>query len=524
VFDEATKMTADMAAKMGGDASKYAVQLGKALNDPTKGITALTKIGVTFTDQQKDQIKSLQAAGDTMGAQKVILAELSKEFGGAAQAAGDTLPGQLTRAKRSFEDVSQGVVAGLMPVLTTLADFLTNQIMPAFAAVMGFISQHQTVFGILAAAIGLVVAAVKIWNIYQAILNSTLLANPMVLIIAGIVALVAALVLAYKKVGWFRDLVDAAFGVIKTVISAVMTFITQVIPQTFAAVVSAVTGLPRRLAAAGSNLWNWVLDRWRAIWSAVTGAIGAAVSWVTGVPKRLASAGASAWSWLGQRFADAWKAVTTAIASAVTWVGGIPARFAAAAGAVWSWLTQRFSDAWTSVKQAFATALTWIEGIPASIGSALAGLFDIITKPFKDAWQWVQDHVIGPIKSVWNGIAGAINSIQFSVSIPSWVPVVGGKTWTLGLPHIPLLDSGGYITSATMAVIGERRPEIVAAEPVLRSIIRDELAAGGAGTVINITIDAAFDPVAVGRQIVGAIEAYERSKGGVRRVRGAAIA
>ena len=75
-----------MSPVLGTDASGSAIQLGKALNDPIKGITALTRVGVTFTEQQKDQITTLVESGKTIDAQKIILGELQKEFGGSAEA------------------------------------------------------------------------------------------------------------------------------------------------------------------------------------------------------------------------------------------------------------------------------------------------------------------------------------------------------------------------------------------------------------------------------------------------------
>jgi len=117
IFDQATKASADMAAKFGGDASSQAVLLGKALNDPVKGITALTRVGVSITDEQKKTIDAMVKTGDVAGAQKVILKELGTEFGGAAKAAGQSFPGQLDRVHRAFEDLSQGVVQGFLPVM-----------------------------------------------------------------------------------------------------------------------------------------------------------------------------------------------------------------------------------------------------------------------------------------------------------------------------------------------------------------------------------------------------------------------
>lgn len=120
IFNQATKATADLAAKMGGDASGAAIQLGKALNDPSKGITALTRVGVSFTEQQKNQIKAMQASGDTMGAQKIILGELNKEFGGAAAAYGQSLPGMIDRMKRSWEDLTQTLAGTLLPIINPI--------------------------------------------------------------------------------------------------------------------------------------------------------------------------------------------------------------------------------------------------------------------------------------------------------------------------------------------------------------------------------------------------------------------
>lgn len=84
VFERATDLAADMAAVMGGDMSSKAVQLGKALNDPVKGIMALTRVGVAFDETQKKQIKRFAESGQIVEAQKIILAELAAEFGGAA--------------------------------------------------------------------------------------------------------------------------------------------------------------------------------------------------------------------------------------------------------------------------------------------------------------------------------------------------------------------------------------------------------------------------------------------------------
>lgn len=86
IFDEATMAITDMSVALGQDMKSSAMQVGKALNDPIKGITALKRVGVTFNDEQVKTIKHLVKTGDVAGAQAVILKELQKEFGGSAAA------------------------------------------------------------------------------------------------------------------------------------------------------------------------------------------------------------------------------------------------------------------------------------------------------------------------------------------------------------------------------------------------------------------------------------------------------
>lgn len=117
VFDLATQTALDMATALGGDVTNSAMQLGKALNDPINGITALTRVGVTFSDSQKAAIEAMVKTGDTAGAQKLILAELQKEFGGSATAAGQTFPGQLAILNNKFDEVKEKIGAALIPAL-----------------------------------------------------------------------------------------------------------------------------------------------------------------------------------------------------------------------------------------------------------------------------------------------------------------------------------------------------------------------------------------------------------------------
>lgn len=116
-FEAATRAAIDMSSVMGTDLKGSIVQVGKALNDPIKGVSALSEVGVSFTQAQKDQIAALVESGNIMGAQQVILQELQSEFGGAAEAAGNTFAGQLTKLQNTVGDLYEEVGKALIPIL-----------------------------------------------------------------------------------------------------------------------------------------------------------------------------------------------------------------------------------------------------------------------------------------------------------------------------------------------------------------------------------------------------------------------
>jgi hypothetical protein len=151
VFDQATQTTLDMATALGMDVPNAAMTLGKALNDPVDGMTKLTRQGVTFTDAQIATVSAMVKSGDTMGAQKVILQELQREFGGSAKAAGETFPGQLDIMKNKVDDVSETVGIALIPALSRVME----KISPIITGIGDWASKNpDLVLGIIGVAGG----------------------------------------------------------------------------------------------------------------------------------------------------------------------------------------------------------------------------------------------------------------------------------------------------------------------------------------------------------------------------------
>lgn len=129
IFDRATAAALDMqAANIGG--GEAAIALGKALEDPIRGVTALRKSGVTFTEDQRDLIETLVESGRTLEAQDLILKTVERQVGGTAEAT-------MTASKRmrvAFEQLKEKVGQALLPALDRLSTFISTDLIPRFQA------------------------------------------------------------------------------------------------------------------------------------------------------------------------------------------------------------------------------------------------------------------------------------------------------------------------------------------------------------------------------------------------------
>jgi len=197
IFDRATGLMVDMARAMGTDAKSGAIQLGKALNNPVEGIAALSRVGVQFTDDQEDMIRSLSAAGDIMGAQTIILDELQSQFGGSGAAYAATFAGQIDTLNNNLGATAESIVIKLMPVLEDalawmngdglsmlgdFADWFTTDgvaAIEAFVEKVGELAEEGTL-------VPTVVAGLAAITLGQIGLNAAMAANPLGLVILAL--------------------------------------------------------------------------------------------------------------------------------------------------------------------------------------------------------------------------------------------------------------------------------------------------------------------------------------------------
>lgn len=137
-FKRAQKAAIDLATVLGGggelNLKSVSIQLGKAMQDPIKGITALRKSGVSFSESQQDVIKALVKTGKVAEAQRLILLELEKQYGGQAEAATKAGLGPLQRLGIQWDNFKEMVGNGLIPIINKIAEAIG----PALDAMINF--------------------------------------------------------------------------------------------------------------------------------------------------------------------------------------------------------------------------------------------------------------------------------------------------------------------------------------------------------------------------------------------------
>lgn len=272
----------DVSARKGVSLEAVSKSLARAV--ATGNVSALGKYGVA-TKNAEGKTRSMQA----------VQKDLAKLYKGGAAAAADTAAGKQKRLQVAMGELQEEIGAKLLPALLKLAEYGLKVVdwidknQTAAAAIVG------TLFGLLA-VVKLVSAATAIWNAVtkaaaaaQAIFNAVMAANPVVLVVVAVVALAAALVIAYKRSETFRNIVNKAFGAIAKTVGAVVGFIKDHW-KTMLAILAGPVGLAvllivkhrDKILAAFGAAKDWLAGKWNAVKDLVAGPVGKAKDLIVG--------------------------------------------------------------------------------------------------------------------------------------------------------------------------------------------------------------------------------------------------
>lgn len=220
-FIQAQKAALDLATRLDGDLQSATLQVGKALQDPVKGITALSKAGVSFSSEQKATIKAMVATNNVAGAQSIILKELNKEFGGSAEAAAKAGTGSFKQLTNQIGDLSEEfgkiVVDALQPFVAKIKDAVTylqglspeaKKTIAVIAGIAAVIGPVLVVFGTLLTLFPLMVTGFASLTTAVGTFTAFIAANPFGALAIAIGLVVGALVLFRKEKTSLNDVIQ----------------------------------------------------------------------------------------------------------------------------------------------------------------------------------------------------------------------------------------------------------------------------------------------------------------------------
>jgi len=442
-FDRATQVAIDLAAAGFGAAESNAVQLGKALNDPVKGLTALTRSGITFTKQEEELIKTLVASGKQLEAQDMILEAIEKQVGGTAAA---TANGS-DRMKVAFSQLQERLGTALLPIFEKLTNFVLDKLIPG---IEGFVALfREEGIGGIGRVVGEQIPKVidKLKELGAALIDWIKASLP----------------------GWLKKLQELG--------EALVSWIGPRIGPAL-----------QKLGEWLGDLANWIIDTGLPL-----------------LVEKLIQLGNALVEWIGPQIVPALKALGEWLASLASWIitDAIPKLAAEAlklAGALLSWLAELLPKAIAGLA---TFVLELIKELPSifldlvnamldkglELGqSLLDGIVDFVKDmPGKifDAFGVVFDKMVDIGREIVAAIVRGIKASPGIIkdAIGSLLP--GGTSGPLGFVlgqfanvPIPFMAEGGIVTGPTVAMIGEAGPEAI--------IPLDRLGGMGGGVTINV--------------------------------------
>lgn len=463
-FDRATQLTLDMAAAGFGSATDNAKQLGKALQDPIKGISALARSGVTFTEQQKELIESLVESGDMLAAQDLILTEIENQVGGTAAATANASD----RIKVAFSQVTEQIGLALLPIFEKLTGFVLDTVVPGIQKLVD-VFEEDGLLGVLKVLGGWIVDGAQ---------------------------------LAIEELGkWADKVVEWITGDGYNILKENFGKWTQLTWDWITE-----DAIPK-LSEWIDGLANWIRDTGRpAMNDAFDQFQDSLTNWILGAEadedtKAAAGGFVSAFgNLLKEAFLtnlDFNKNVLSGFLDTMIAIGG---RVATELGAdpdlvlafVNNWfdiISKSLSDAFQKVVDTFEIAQTYIDNFFDKAKVLGTALIDGIVRGIKDGASKIGD-------ALTSTLSGAFGGGIFNLFDP------------LGL--LPGRAAGGNVTRSRPYVVGENGPELFM--PHTSGRIVPNHALGGAGG-INVTVN--MPAGSDGEDVVRAIQKYARRNGAV---------
>lgn len=477
IFNQATQAAVDLSAAGFGSIEGSSKMLGKALNDPIKGISALGRAGVTFTDQQKAQIKTLVQSGDVLGAQKIIMGEVQSQVGGVAAAsatAGEKFKVMGDNLKEQFGTI-------LLPYLDKFLNFFTTTIGPAISKGLSLLGPALTKVGSL---IGPIID--KLTGAFSGKGDG-----------GGIGAYAASIIAAVQKLGPIvLQVFGAIVGAVKENLPAIKQFY-----QSAAEIISGVASI---IVKVWKVVGPVVLPIVKSIFSTIINVIGGALKIVSGVVKVFSSLLQGDWK-------GAWEGVKRIVSGVLQIVKALIKNAMTQAKTI---MSATLGQMVSIVKSKIADLVGKVRALPGQI----KGIFSNAGSFLRDAGAKIINGLIDGIQAGFARVRSLLNDL--TDQLPDWkgpadkdakILVNAGRLIMQGL-----VNGLDYGETGVMKQLQGTTKRIAGAFQGA-TITTPQIASGGfsgastGATVININVTAGVgDPVAIGKEIDKSLTAFYR--------------
>jgi phage-related protein len=522
------RATGDVATSQ--DAMGVALDVSAATGKDVESVSnALAKAYAGNTASLGKMVPGMDKAVLASGDMNAILAELSRTTGGAAAAAADSAAGKWKGFQIQMGEAQEAIGGALLPAMTALGGSLQG--------VAEWVQENTTLFLVIGGVVGAFAAAIlalnvafkayaivsktvtavtKAWRAAQLALNAAFLTNPIFLIIVGIVALIAAIVILWQKNEGFRN---AVLAIWRAIVSAVTTAWT------------AIADAGRATIAWLTNAWNAVLSAAQTVWNAIYAVIKPILDIIAAAVNLWVAVVSLMFRILVAVATEVWNAVLAVVGPIMDAIGAIVSTVIDLITAyirgwltvvlfVWNAIRAGAEAAWNAiapvVRAVIDRVLAIVTPIAETIGAIWTGIKDAASTAWNqlyDAVKSVMDKILPPINDVKDAFNKIVDAIK---SVIDWlgrikIPDVLGKA-------ADLINGIGRSSASAAAPASRSTGTAFAVAPTGARAFGAPLLSAAASSRTSsptIIVQGALDPVAVARQIRQILTADQRRHGGV---------
>lgn len=402
------------------------------LNKSMDGMTSADKANIIATIFNKTDLASVNAllanTGDTWDS---LQSSITNSAGAAQQMADtqlDNLQGQITILKSALEGLAISFGELLMPAIKQIVGWVqkfvdwlnsmdegTKKVVVTVALLAAAIGPVLIVIGKVVSAVGTIMTVVpKIASAISAVktafaaLNVTMLANPIVLIIAAITALVAAFIYLWNTNEGFRQFwIDLWEGIKQAVITA-WNAITSFLSTAWENILSLAQTVWGGISGFFTTLWEGIKGVFTSAWEAISGVMTTIWNTITSIWQSIYDTISPLLEAFRYLFETIFEAIRILIERALTAISQKISE-------IWNGIVTFLTPILETIKNIFQTAWTAIQTVITTVLTAIKNVVATIWNAIKTAVTTVLNAIKSVVSSVWNSIKSVVSTVMNAI-------------------------------------------------------------------------------------------------------------